>query len=670
YPYQHKAPMSYDWDGTVDYTGISEYYEPQGELVQDQEGVTQAEGFPGHDFDIPYLATTPELAQSSVSATPASQQQLSPLRASRPPQPLEQTSNPGMKRKADSTEPTSATTAAAAPIPDLGPPSKLSKTRSTPHTFHSETLAARPSHDETRASVRRRQAEDSALSSEDGDAESSQRKGSHSESTQSEKDKAQVKARRIVEGPNQFNSVLPAGKVFPIQVGSELFRLSGASISSDAPSCFSHFFSEQLRGGSSSVGELKTLYIDRDSAIFQDIVRHLQGYYVRPRDSEHFVKLFSDAQFYSLPRLTQQLFKSEIFVEIGGQDFRIPRDLFSAPGDSPNFFSLGFAHFFSTPSEAFPGLEQTSLLRPPSVIPPTVHNRSGKTFSELMRLLQGYPVHIENEDHRAELLRDARYFHLKGLEQRILPAGISYNLIRNVSEIVIRLEDLRQSGVSVTSDVTGEADISINTSPPSGVNATRLGPGWVSYARPYIDEKSHNLVLEISGQESTRLHFSAGPTSTSVFIRATFANEALARISSLFQVIANKMGLPATQALGLMMLESGGGVAAQPVSPANSGVSGEKVKIRIDGDAYVEVDGQAVSVDAGAAGNASSAEDDLEEMMDFDQDEEVTWIVRRAHWRLRIVPGEEVGRMEVIMVAVRVEAFTSERVRNLSRGFL
>ena len=40
------------------------------------------------------------------------------------------------------------------------------------------------------------------------------------------------KPRRIVESPSGHD-VLPAGKVFPIQIGSELFRLSGASISSD-----------------------------------------------------------------------------------------------------------------------------------------------------------------------------------------------------------------------------------------------------------------------------------------------------------------------------------------------------------------------------------------------------------------------------------------------------
>ena len=93
-------------------------------------------------------------------------------------------------------------------------------------------------------------------------------------------------------------SILPPEKVFPIQIGSDLFRLSGASISSDAPSYFTQFFEEQVRQNEES-GGVRTLYIDRDPETFRDVARHLQGYYVKPRDGSHFVKLFADAQFYS-----------------------------------------------------------------------------------------------------------------------------------------------------------------------------------------------------------------------------------------------------------------------------------------------------------------------------------------------------------------------------------
>ena len=69
--------------------------------------------------------------------------------------------------------------------------------------------------------------------------------------------------------------------------------------SSRAPSYFSHFFGEQLHHNTGRAGDLRTLYIDRDPDTFREIALHLQGYYVTPRDGEHFVKLFADAQFYS-----------------------------------------------------------------------------------------------------------------------------------------------------------------------------------------------------------------------------------------------------------------------------------------------------------------------------------------------------------------------------------
>jgi len=100
--------------------------------------------------------------------------------------------------------------------------------------------------------------------------------------------------RRIAGLPN-FTTVLPAGRVFPIQIGSELFRLSGASISSDgqyirlsweteadadtsrAPSYFSQYFSDQIIQTDGRSSSPKPLYIDRDPITFRDIALHLQG---------------------------------------------------------------------------------------------------------------------------------------------------------------------------------------------------------------------------------------------------------------------------------------------------------------------------------------------------------------------------------------------------------
>lgn len=108
--------------------------------------------------------------------------------------------------------------------------------------------------------------------------------------------------------PNEKNitkipTVLPHERVFPIQVGGEVFKLSGASLSSDAPSYFSQYFRCQLaraeEAGQDPSTAIRTLNIDRDPITFRDIALHLQGYHICPRDGTHFVRLFADAQFYS-----------------------------------------------------------------------------------------------------------------------------------------------------------------------------------------------------------------------------------------------------------------------------------------------------------------------------------------------------------------------------------
>ena len=464
------------------------------------------------------------------------------------------------------------------------------------------------------------------------------------------------------------------------------------------------------------------------------------------------MKLFADAQFYSckfswwtvpsfllitylVPRLITQLYTSSIFIQIGERHFQIPRDIFSAPGDNPNYFSLGFAIFFSTPNEAFPGLDNRGLLRPPSILPPAVLNRSADVFAEIVQLLQGYPIHIRNEEHRAALLRDARYFHLKGLEQKLIPHNISFNHARQQSEIIIRLQDIRQSGISfipdslappsdqtsVTSPTEGESSGSASrpspaasssasnapTNPATHSRATTTlsaqihpGPGWIHYARPYVDDSTHHLILEI-GDEATRLDFNTTPP------RASFTGKAHDRVSALLAVVATKMNPSATsQSLSLMMFTPGGGPATQSVSPGNSGLGEERVKVVMEGDADVRVDGVQWDPVANApltsAMTASGGEgvEEYEAIFEFegregrgrarrrrrtDGDEEMAggvgrrgtgeggisrvWVVKNGHWRLRAQQDGK-GGTEIVLVAVKVEAFTSERVRNSQREFL
>ena len=395
-----------------------------------------------------------------------------------------------------------------------------------------------------------------------------------------------------------------------------------------------------------------------------------------------------------MPQLVKQLFDSEIFIQIGEQNFQIPRNIFSSPGDSPNFFSLGFAAFFNSPDEVFPGLDRSGLLRPPSIIPPSAQNRSAHVFAELLHLLRGYPLHIRNHEHRAELLRDCRYFHLRGLEQKLIMHHISYNVERQKSEILLRLEDIRQSGVSFHGDCS-----------PS--DRSPLG-GWVNYMRPFVDEINHELIVEI-GDESLRIDFRS--------MRGEFYGDAKARITSLFQVVANKMNMPTNAPLGLLL--PSGGVAAQPVSPGNTPLSQDKVKFCIESDAHILLDGEDHGMDSGTIDtyDSSDHQEAVTERGTTDPtslaiaqhttptwisgdvnssqqarhsnikpltrkrkrrgslDEFGEWIVRKGQWRLRVQPRpdqQEHGenRMEIVLHAVKVDAVSGQKGRNMLRGFL
>jgi len=360
---------------------------------------------------------------------------------------------------------------------------------------------------------------------------------------------------------------------------------------------------------------------------------------------------------------------------------------------------------FSTPAEVFPGLDRKSLLRPPSILPPSVLNHSAEVFSELLHMLRGYPLHIRNEEHRAALLRDCRYYHLRGLEQKLIPHNISYNLERGKSEIIIRLEDIRQSGISFSAEAS-PADRS-----PSG--------GWVNYGRPFVDEDAYELILEVGG-DSTKINLRT--------MRADFRGLAKARISSLFQVVANKMNLPTNVPLGLMMLS--GGAAKQPASPGNTPLSEDQVKIRIERDAHVILDGSPYEVNWAGFGVGSDTDDADPALLvsgapsDYKPTASVTanvvsvtrrnagesvhrqqtsqnttqqvnitpgrsspprkrrrlgslddfgeWIIRRGQWRLQVQASAKPGKsdLEIFLVAVKLDAISGEHGRNMQRAFL
>jgi len=132
-------------------------------------------------------------------------------------------------------------------------------------------------------------------------------------------------------------------------------------------------------------------------------------------------------------------------------------------------------------------------------------------------------------------------------------------------------------------------------------------------------------------------------------------------------------------------VERGGGLAAMPVSPSNSGVSGERVRVEIGSDSWVELDGGVVEWDVDdvmIVGEEEAPPPRLANVRSWKPagvgpgehrplDPHGEWIVSKAHWRLRVQPADDDNRIvEVVMQAVRLEASTGEKARNGRRSFL
>ncbi|CAG8452568.1 7401_t:CDS:2 [Diversispora eburnea] len=205
----------------------------------------------------------------------------------------------------------------------------------------------------------------------------------------------------------------PAG-YYSLIVRGSTFKLSASSLYSDSPNYFTDAFNSLLEESVT-----KTLVIDRDPTIFSDIVKHLQGYYVTPRDEVHYTDLYSDAQYYRLPKLKEQL-RTNYIVNVGGKVFRVEREVLEKR-DAPNFFtSFGFGYGWE------PILGEPMIPQFPS-LPPPILERDPELFADILRYLQGYEIGIKDEVHRQNLLKDARFYHLKGLTDKLLASTITVN---------------------------------------------------------------------------------------------------------------------------------------------------------------------------------------------------------------------------------------------------
>jgi hypothetical protein len=211
YDFNPSAPAAWDWTQSMDFSDFTAHYEPQGELAQE----FQNQEVVPNDFNTP-LPINP----------------LSPPRRPRPQGPVVQTS---MKRKAES-EPEPSSAISQTTSEQQNPPKRPAVSRASSNASlasplvtdaHSLPVVQPPVSQATAETV------PPSISQGNDDA---QRRRDASKGTGPEGRVIDVsKPRRVVGSPAGVD-MLPAGKVFPIQIGSALFRLSGASLSSDGTS--------------------------------------------------------------------------------------------------------------------------------------------------------------------------------------------------------------------------------------------------------------------------------------------------------------------------------------------------------------------------------------------------------------------------------------------------
>jgi hypothetical protein len=145
------------------------------------------------------------------------------------------------------------------------------------------------------------------------------------------------------------------------------------------------------------------------------------------------------------------------------------------------------------------------------------------------------------------------------------------------------------------------------------------------------------------------------------------------RMTKLLEVIAAKLNLPPTGQLGMLKVEGGPGGASP--SPGNTPLSEDLVKVVLDSDSSVMLDGKPWAA-------PPPEEEDMWGTIDTevmsrkrrrveDQGEMEEWVIKTGQWRLRI-QGVRTGKaaVECCLVAVKLDAYSSERARNAQSLFL
>lgn len=222
----------WDWDTPLESVGESNsyYYEPQGELLLEQRDKTQARS----EFSIPHAVQPSTSHWPFPSPAVGSGHSEGTFAVPRRPSGLPPTIA-GNKRKSLSDR----DSAGASTQPD---PKRASRMMSD-----SGEEVASPT-DGKRPSYNTRSQSGPSLSRQRSETEGSESRNRSSATDSDGRCQAgtgTVREKRTLEDPT-IPMVLPPRKVFPIQIGDKLFRLSGASISSDGKHTFLLLFSQTL----------------------------------------------------------------------------------------------------------------------------------------------------------------------------------------------------------------------------------------------------------------------------------------------------------------------------------------------------------------------------------------------------------------------------------------
>ncbi|CAI5759472.1 unnamed protein product [Candida verbasci] len=293
--------------------------------------------------------------------------------------------------------------------------------------------------------------------------------------------------------------VLPHEKVYSIQVGYKLFRLSGLSLSSDAPSYFTNYFSDPEN-------EDKVLFFDRNPVIFEKIYNHLQGYSVNINNDYDFVHLWSDCFYFGLKRLQKLLTEYDIFSSVGNVSFKIPKSLFmGSEGNCPNFFTMQYDRLLINNLNI---IERNNMLRPPPQTPAIVANRSPLLFSDILELLRGNTSIVRDEEHRKLLIKECRYYRFLELEQKLIKVKILNDAI------IIDLFEITKKGTwNKSKDKSFECPL--------------------FYKRPYITEPSRELIVQINSTVESSIKLVINSSKKVACIK--FTNKLATKIASIFK---------------------------------------------------------------------------------------------------------------------------------------